>query len=358
VDGAFGVKAPRVLVLGSVLSQEAGGVRRHNAELLPRAAQHLAELGGSLSILLGREGLPWELPSGITRIPSSIPAQPVWARALAERAFLRSPRARSFDLVHTAHLPTPPGGALPFTWLIHDLRKLDARFSSAPMRWLARQMLAQALREARAVATVSSAVRSELCQHFGVDTSRVQLIANAADHLSALPRAPAPDAPMVHIGHLEPRKNFELLLAALHHDQELPRLEWYGSAKARYAHDFQARVRRLGLEHRARFCGPFEDRQLPAILSRAAVAVFPAWLEGFSIGVLEAIQARCPVAVSDIAVHREWVPNSAQRFAPNDAQGCARAIHTALRAPLLPQPAGRWEDSARALVQLWQQALP
>lgn len=352
------MKAPRVLVLGSVLGQAAGGVRRHNAELLPRAARLLAEVGGSLSVLVGREGLSLELPPHITRVPSSIPAQPVWARAWAERAFLRSPSAQAFDLVHTAHLPTPAGGSRPFTWLIHDLRKLDARFSSAPTRWLARRMLAQALREARAIATVSAAMRDELCQQLEIDTARVQVVPNAVDHLAVLPRQLEPDAPMIHIGHLEPRKNFDLLLAALHSDPHLPRLEWHGSAKRGSEQAFQARVQSLGLEQRARFCGPYQERQLPELLSRAAVAVFPAWLEGFGIGVLEAIQADCPVAVSDIAVHRQWVDNPAQRFAPDDAQACARAIHSAMLAAALPKANWSWDDSAQALLRLWQQALP
>jgi hypothetical protein len=63
------VSAPRVLVSGVVLGQPMGGVRRHNAELLPRVARLLAERGGSLAVLEGRERMG---ASGVRCAPRSL----------------------------------------------------------------------------------------------------------------------------------------------------------------------------------------------------------------------------------------------------------------------------------------------
>ena len=62
--------APRVLVSGVVLGQPMGGVRRHNAELLPRAAALLSEAGGELVVMEGREPVAFELPPEVRRLQS------------------------------------------------------------------------------------------------------------------------------------------------------------------------------------------------------------------------------------------------------------------------------------------------
>ena len=45
-------RAARVLIAGALLGQPPGGVRRHNNELLPRAARALQERGGRLAVQL------------------------------------------------------------------------------------------------------------------------------------------------------------------------------------------------------------------------------------------------------------------------------------------------------------------
>jgi len=62
---------------------------------------------------------------------------------------------------------------------------------------------------------------------------RVRVVPNAADHFEPLPREPREDAPLVHVGHVEPRKNIELLLRALAHDPALPRLVLAGAPGSR-----------------------------------------------------------------------------------------------------------------------------
>ena len=142
-------RAPRVLVLGTLLGQPMGGVRRHNAELLPRAAKILEARGGSLAVMEGREPVAFPLPARIQRIPTDAAAHPVLARFATEgraaRQVLANPPGASFDLVHTAHLPAPRLSAAPFTITVHDLRHLEA---SGLRRSAAGALLLRALRRA------------------------------------------------------------------------------------------------------------------------------------------------------------------------------------------------------------------
>jgi len=343
------VSALRVLVCGSVLGQPMGGVRRHNAELLPRAAALLEARGGRLALLEGRERIAFELPAGIERIASDVPARPVFLRALRESRALA--RTQGFDLVHTGHLPAPRGLPVPFTITLHDLRHVDAG------RFLARTVLTDALRRARGVFTVSQSVRRELIEHFRVQPERVRVVPNAADHFAPLPRSPAAGARLLCLGHLEPRKNQELLLRALALDPGLPGVDFRGAAKGSERARLEHLARELELGERARFLGPFEERELPALYANAAAAVFPARLEGFGIGVLEALRARCPLALSRIPAHLEVAGADVPNFAPDDPRACAAAIRAALSAPPTHDHGQRysWDASARALVEGWEQ---
>jgi len=359
------VSAPHVLLLGSVLGQGFGGVRRHNAELLPRAACRLAEDGGSLSLLAGRAGIAFELPPEVEVIESGIPAGPPPGRALHEARELRRRlaerrrRGPPVDLVHTAHHPGPRGLSIPYTFTVHDLRALSSH-ASPWRRALAQPILARSIGGAARVITVSEAVREELTRKLAIDRARVSVVPNAADHFRPLPRERAADASLLCLGHLEPRKNVGLLLEALAIAPDLPDLCLAGAAKGAEEQRLRERGRSLGVERRVRFLGTFEESELPRLLAGAAAVVLPSRLEGFGIGVLEAQRARVPLAISNIASHLEVAGATTPHFAVDDPTDCARAIRAALASTEAQLEAAAtsaerftWDDSADRLVDAW-----
>ncbi len=357
-------RAPRVLVSGVVLSQAMGGVQRHNRELLPRAARLLARAGGGLAVLAGREGLAFEMPAEVELLSSRVPSGPPLVRSLSEGRALRSAlalaasRGRPFDLVHTAHLPAPRELGVPFTLTLHDLRALELAHTPFSRRFFARSVVGAALQRAAAVITVSETVRASLAARFGA--RRLAVVPNAGDHLPVLARAPGELAPLLHVGHLEPRKNLELLLRALAGDPALPDLELAGRSKHGEEERLCALARGLGLEARVRFLGPVEDAQLPRLYARCAAVVLPSKLEGFGIVVLEAQRALAPLAIADAGALVEIAGADVPRFDPAAPEDCARAIRAALSRPAevlerQRRSAGRftWDASARSLVDLW-----
>lgn len=359
------VSAPHVLVSGVVLGQPMGGVRRHNAELLPRVARLLAAAGGSLSVLEGAQKIAFELPPDVVRIASDVPPG-AWARARQEPRALRAAfehaaqGGRAFDLFHAAHLPVPTRIGARYTLTIHDLRHTDRRFSSVARRIAAEIALRRALDRAALVFAVGASVRAELVARFGVSAERVRIVPNAADHFTPLPRHAAADAPMLCVGHVERRKNLEIVLRAMHVEPRLPRLEIAGAAK----HGERERLARLAEElrvsSRVSFLGPFDDRELAALYARAACVVLPSHLEGFGIGTLEAQRARVPLAIASLPALLEVAGAETPSFAPDDPEACARAILRALSAS--PTTLDRaeanaarfsWDASARAWFDAW-----
>ncbi len=398
------MNAPRVLVAGAVLGQPMGGVRRHNAELLPRLARLLHERGGGLAVLEGLEPIPFELEAPIERLRSRVPASPPLARGLAEtgalRAALTEARARGvpFDLVHTAHLPVPRALGVPLTLTIHDLRSLEGDVSTLARRFVAVHAMRDAVRAASAFFTVSESTRAAIVERLGVPRERVFLVPNAGDHFTPRPRATAapreddelaPREPstrhgarpaheldaangarsasdggargkLLCVGHLEPRKNLALVLRALALDPTLPGVAFAGAAKGRHGEELQRLAHELGVRERAVFLGPFEERELARLYAECAAVVLPSRLEGFGIVALEAQRARAPLAIARIPALVEVAGESVPSFAPDDAGECARALRAALargerELDRDAERANRWSWDASA--QAWCDAL-
>ncbi|MFT5285005.1 MAG: glycosyltransferase involved in cell wall biosynthesis [Planctomycetota bacterium] len=355
----------RVLVSGAVLDQGAGGVRRHNQELLPRLAKLLSEAGGELAILAPEHGLSFDAGTDArlipTNIPSGSPALRFMYESKATLAELRAAARRNqpFDVLHTAHLPMSRvhkavEQTVRRTHTIHDLRVLDPRESTGLRRVLGMSLVKRALRKAERIFTVSESVRDQLIERGLITENRCVVVPNAGDHLGIIKRCPNEQAPLLHVGHVEPRKNLELLIHALALDPGLPRLQLAGAVKRDWDQKLIQLAQQLNVSDRLELLGPVTETQLLELYSNAACVVIPSRLEGFGIGVLEAQLARIPLAISRAGALPEVAGRETPNFDPNNAKQCVSAIQTALVASdeSLEQAEERarrftWDESAK-----------
>jgi len=363
-------KPLRVLVAGAVLGQPAGGVRRHNAELLPRLARSLAADGGRLEVLAGQQGIAFDLPAEARVLESEVPAGPPILRAAFEGRVIRhllfeaQEAGEPYDLVHTAHFPVPRQLGTPVAITVHDLRALSLEHTPLSRRLIAGRIYGQALKQAAAVIAVSETVRAEMLDRFQLEEANVHIVPNAADHFVPLPRHARPDAPLLHLGHLEPRKNLDLLLYAIAANPDLPQLVLAGAAKGDEKERLTALAAELGITERVHLFGPYDEGELPDLLATCAALVLPSKIEGFGIPVLEAQRAGVPVVVSRAGALREVAGSGAPHFDPDDADGCAAAIRAALQQTPSELAAANkraarwsWDQSAAHWLAAWRAAL-
>jgi glycosyltransferase involved in cell wall biosynthesis len=86
-----------------------------------------------------------------------------------------------------------------------------------------------------------------------------------------------------------------------------------------------------------RFVGPVAGRVKEALLRHAGGFVNASFLEGLSLGILEALGEGVPVAVSSIAANLDVFalapspPASLRTFAPDDRSGLGAALHALTR---------------------------
>jgi len=360
------MKGPRVLISGVVLNQPMGGVRRHNAELLPRVAELLESVGGGLSVMEGSEPVGFPLPASVKRVPTRVPAQPRLARVIREGPTVRrvlSQADHKFDLVHFGHMPPPRRLPLPFTLTLHDLRGMEPGQTSRISRAVARKLHQSAVERAALIVTVSETVATALLQSFDVAPEKIRVVPNAADHLTVHPRRVKEDAPILHVGHVERHKNVGLLIRAIATDPGLPPVCLAGAPKGGEDERLKKLANDLGVAQRVVFLGRVEETELPELYSKAACVALPSKLEGFGIVAVEAQRAGVPLCVSDVEALGEVAGSNVPRFDSEDPQDCARAIREALSVSATQLESDRkgamrfnWERSAELLCDAWIEA--
>lgn len=344
-----------VAVAGWLLGPPSGANRRllqlvHHAARLLTAGERITVLHGEAFTPPAAAGVQWQ--------PIAIPPLPTLARARAEARLLPS-MLRSLGVTVYDHgfLPLPDTG-VPTCLLVHDTRAADG-LTRWP-RWLARAVLRRSLRAANAI-VVPSAWTAQRLAALAPGCAPATVVPNGVD----LPPAGSPPPPrralpatgyLLHTGHLEPRKNLDVVVRALHalpadHRPEL----WLAG---RDAGGGEALARAPGV----RWFGAVDDDELPALYQHARAVVVPSRHEGFGLCALEGLAYGRPVLASDCGALPEVLGGQGCLLPPDDARAWAMAIdavrsdggEAAVAARRARAQQFSWPQAAAALLVRWR----
>lgn len=188
----------------------------------------------------------------------------------------------------------------------------------------------RALRKADAIVAISEETRQSVIELFGVPAERIKVI-----QLSCVPLGekkdvlPVPDNFFLFAGVLKERKNVAgiikafALFAKINTTHELLIA---GKQDGVYARSLLQLVRDLGVEKRVCFVGYVPDAQLAYLYSKAQAFVFPSFIEGFGMPVLEAMHAGLPVITSNNGALTEVAGDAALLVDPARPEDIAAAM--------------------------------
>jgi alpha-1,3-rhamnosyl/mannosyltransferase len=287
-------------------------------------------------------------------------------------------RSRACRLFAAETLPLPRTGAMPVVATVHDLRFFEPGLASWMRRLFAETLLRKNLERAARIVTVSAVMKEALLRRCPrLDPERIHVVPNGPPPLASLEKKAqenilagleVTDPLMLTLGHIEPRKNLEVLLEAFlryrssKEGQKRVSLILAGYRGTRYARRLvQTWSNRPGI----RFLGQVTEEVRAALLGAARLAVQPSRYEGFGMGVLEAMAAGVPVACSKIPAHQEVLGETeGLLFPPDDAKALARTLargldDEGLRARLKEVGRDRaaafsWAASAERLANIWR----
>jgi len=224
--------------------------------------------------------------------------------------------------------------------------------------------LPRALFSADALIAVSTATAGDVTQLLHVSERRVHVVHEGVDPSFASdagsPPAELPERFVLFVSTLEPRKNvvgvldgFAAAVAAGYagHLVLVGRWGWRTETAQRALAISPVRHRILHLDY-------LDRRSLTAVMQRAEALVFPSWLEGFGLPVVEAMVCGVPVIVSDRSSLPEVAGDAALYVDPERPAQLGDAIVALASDAQLRRRLGaagreraarfRWDEAARA----------
>ncbi len=263
---------------------------------------------------------------------------------------------------------------------IHDLTPLKRPGSVPPRAARIFRANFQLARTADRIIAPSEATRADVIQMLGIDAGRVQVVPEACDITDAeiaaadeaLPRTLARlglrRPYLIHSGGHDMIKNLSgvvaafSMLAASRRELMLVIAGAHGPGSAALI----ARSARLGVLDRVRMPGYIPRADLIVLYRGASALVYPSWMEGFGLPLLEAMTCGLPVVASRAAALQE-VGGDACLYADavdpaSIAAACARILDEPdLAADLARRGRARaagysWRHAARRTLEIYEEA--
>lgn len=213
-----------------------------------------------------------------------------------------------------------------FAFLEMTARSLKERFSN----WFLYRLQSRSLRMATNIVAISNATRNGVVRHFGIPQEKVKTM-----HIGYMPLPaetkflPVPEKFFLFPGVLKERKNIAGIIRAFalfqtEHSEHA--LLIAGKKEGAYYESLVRLVRELGIETQVRFVGYVRNDELAYLYEKAVALVFPSFVEGFGMPVLEAMHAGLPVITSNTGALAEVAGDAAILVNPRDVASIAQAL--------------------------------
>ena len=289
------------------------------------------------------------------------------------------------DLLHIPHYNAPlrfPGKLIV---TVHDLCHLVMKefFKGPAKRFYANIFMAQVLKKASRIITVSHFTESEILKHFNVDPKKISVIPNGLDphffprtkdeQTKAIKAHDFPESYLLYVGNIKRHKNITRMIQGYHlaweQNPNLPKLIIVGVRDQEYDplseafpayHEVQ-----FTFMDQVIFKGYVPYKDLPSIYSGAEGFLFPSLYEGFGFPPLEAMACGTAVIASNISSLPETLNGNALFVDPYDVNQISSSILKISQASTFKEDLIKkglkhvqrfsWEDSAEKHLEVYRQ---
>jgi glycosyltransferase involved in cell wall biosynthesis len=300
--------------------------------------------------------------------------------------FLKFIKKEKLDLMHFTHFNAPILYSGPSVVTIHDLTLhfFPGKKMSSPLYRLGYYLTIKSIvNKSKKIITVSNHTKKNLEDVLHIKPSKIEVIyegINPKFHsvkgtelaVRTLQNFEITKPYLIYTGVWRDHKNIKGLIRAFHqilieHSNDLS-LVITGKADPAYAPEIYKLCADLGIKKKVIFPGLVNEDELIALISEAAVYVFPSFHEGFGLPPLEAMQCETPVAASNQSSIPEIVgSDNVLFFDPYDVGDMASKINQVLtnghmRTRLIQNGIKHvknfsWEKMAKKTLQVYDEIL-
>lgn len=198
--------------------------------------------------------------------------------------------------------------------------------SMSPDQRLGHRRMEANARGAKAVITISHAVRDEILSELGLQQDLVHVVYPGIDATTWQGAGVAARSGLLFVGAPAPHKNLPVLLEALQRlpPGDRPRLTVAGPWPATHVDAFRRSAQARGVE--VSIEAHADDDRLRQLYGTSSALVMPSRWEGFGLPVLEAMAAGCPAIISSAAALQEVAGGAAVIVPIDDVDALAGAI--------------------------------
>jgi glycosyltransferase involved in cell wall biosynthesis len=229
------------------------------------------------------------------------------------------------DVYHATDFIAPYLPGVPVVATVHDLAFVHWPDDLTPDALEYYRQIGSARRRTAAWIAPSQWTAGDLAGIYGIDSATIHVIPHGVslDLLAERPRGRADRGEYVlAVGTVEPRKQYELLLAACQTGRALPRIVIAGAAGWNSG-GIEARLRSTkGVE----WLDDSDDAALRRLYAEAIAVVIPSRAEGFGLPALEAMAVGTPVVSSGGGALPEVTGDAALTVEEASGEGWAAAI--------------------------------
>lgn len=248
------------------------------------------------------------------------------------------------DILHAPASILPPLHSAAQVLTLHDCYFMRRPEHCHEMGGLyMRETLPKRIQQCSAIICVSEFTRQETLELLPVEPARLQVIYSGVDRDRFFPLSREetrermagwnwPSQFFLTVATLEPRKNLETLLEAVHllkqRGKDFPPLVCAGGKGFQHKQLFE-KLHDLNLEKEVFFPGFMEPADLLAAYNACQALIMPSRYEGFGLPLLEALACGAPLLASDIPPFHEAAGNNALYFDPESPESLADALERA-----------------------------
>jgi glycosyltransferase involved in cell wall biosynthesis len=323
--------------------EQSGGIGRYVRELVQALAQQESEYKYRLLVLGGRSTPPRQFSAGFEW--KLLPLNVRWMARIWHRARIPLPVETFVGRVNIFHAtdfvlpPTLPGCKTILT--VHDLSFVRVPESASPrLKAYLDEVVPRSVARADHVLADSEATKQDLIDIYGTSADKITVLLSGVDrafrpitdqHLLHQVRTKygIPEGPYVFsVGTVQPRKNYERLMEAIHllREKGIHLHIVIAGGKGWLDSPIYARIHSLKMQDQVHFIGFADEVDLPVLYSGAICSPFVSLYEGFGIPILEAMACGTPVVTSNISSMPKVAGDAALLVDPYDVEAIAEAI--------------------------------
>ncbi len=323
-----------------------GGTETYARELL----HGLAELreNDQYVLFMNRESAQWDIPPDLrfVRVTCPVHARNPLRRYLFEQCLLpRMIKKEKIDVLHSLGYVGPVFTSCRSVVSMHDIL-FD--YPGSLMRKMATYLLLNSVaRAADRLITISENSKKQLQNRLRIDAAKIVVTYLAprnrtwvkdGDKQAMRERMGIDGKYILAFSSLSPSKNIPRLIDAFAEFSVAMQGEYRLILVGHVPRDgspIATALKKGGIASKVVFTGYLSDQAVASLLDGAKIFVFPSLYEGFGIPVLEAMEARVPVAASTAASLPEVYGNAAMTFDPLSIAEMATALLKLARDPVL-----------------------